>query len=90
MALPPETPAADRIAAFDALSAPGAAFRVLAQEQKALALISSGDTEAAIELLQSLIAEANVTPGLQQRAAELIVALGGDVSGALEAASDEG
>ncbi len=90
LALPPETPAADRIAAFDALSAPGAAFRVLAQEQKALALISSGDTEAAIELLQSLIAEANVTPGLQQRAAELIVALGGDVSGALEAASDEG
>ncbi len=90
LALPPETSADDRIAAFDALSAPGAPFRVLAQEQKALAMIGAGETDGAIDLLRSLITEANVTPGLQQRAAELIVALGGDVSPASETVQDGG
>ncbi|NNK78464.1 MAG: hypothetical protein HKP40_07100 [Litoreibacter sp.] len=79
-ALTLEAPASERIAAFDALSAPGAAFRTLAEEQKALVLIETGETEAAIELLQSLLVDAEVTPGLQRRAAELIVAVGGDLT----------
>lgn len=76
MSLPADTSAEDRIAAFDALSAPGAPFRVIAQEQKALVFIETGQKDEAIALLRSLISEAGVTPGLQARAAELMVALG--------------
>jgi hypothetical protein len=78
MALPKTVAAEDRMAAFEALAAPGAPFRVLAQEQKALVMVEQGDAEGAIALLKSVLQEAGVTAGLQQRAAELIVALGGD------------
>ena len=77
LALPEDTSDDDRIAAFDALSAPGAPFRTLAQEQKALILISQGKQDEALNILRALIDEAGLTPGLQRRAAELIVSLGG-------------
>ncbi|MFY0691145.1 MAG: hypothetical protein JXR14_04390 [Paracoccaceae bacterium] len=80
-ALTLDAPASDRLAAFEALSGPGAPFRTLAEEQRALILIETGETEAAVTLLQSLLVDAEVTPGLQRRAAELIVAVGGDLTG---------
>ncbi len=75
LALPLDSAAQARMDAFDAITGP---FRVLAQEQKALVLIETGERAAAAELLQSLIQDAEATPGLQRRAAELSVALGAD------------
>ncbi len=84
LALPPETDAAERISAFDAISGP---LRPLAQEQKAMAMIVAGDAEGAVALLRGLIEAADATPGLQRRASEMIVALGADIS---DTASDDG
>lgn len=77
LALSPDTPASERISAFDAVTGP---FNVLAQEQKALAMIADGQGGAAVEVLRTLIQSADATPGLQRRASELIVALGADIS----------
>lgn len=62
---------------FQDLSAPGAPLRLLAQEQLALLEVASGETPAAIERLQSILTDAEVRADLQQRALQLIVALGG-------------
>jgi len=82
LALPPTTDIEERRNAFNALAAPGAPFQLLAQEQLALISASEGDKEAAIATLQGILASATITPGLQRRASELIVALGGDLAGA--------
>jgi hypothetical protein len=58
-----------------ALAEPGAPYAALAEEQLALMDIVSGDTEAGIERLRRLEIAAGATPGLQQRVAQLIVAL---------------
>lgn len=79
LALPPETALADRRAAFEALAAPGAPFQPLAQEQLALILVEEGKTDEAITLLRSILDGSQVTAGLQRRASELIVALGGEL-----------
>ncbi len=71
-------PAADRRQQFEALAAPGAPLRLLAQEQLALIDIAEGDTDAALERLQALRQDAEVSVDLQQRAAQLIVALGAE------------
>ena len=42
-----------------------------------LALLESGQPDAAIATLQSILDDAQVSAGLQQRAAQVIVALGG-------------
>ncbi|MBO9444636.1 hypothetical protein [Ruegeria sp. R14_0] len=70
-------PAADRRVQFEALAAPGAPLRLLAEEQLALIDVSEGNVEAAITRLQSLRQDAEVSIDQQQRAAQLIVALGG-------------
>lgn len=62
-----------------AISAPGAAFRLLAEEQLALVEIETGEADAAIERLMAIIADQEVTAGLRRRATQLIVALGGDL-----------
>lgn len=80
LALPPETPVAERRSAFEALAAPGAPFQLLAQEQLALISAEEGDAEAAIATLRDVLNASGVTPGLQRRASELIVALGGDLT----------
>jgi hypothetical protein len=72
------TPPADRIAELTALTAPGAPFRQLAEEQIALAEAEGGDTEAAIARLRALLQEDGVSAGLRTRAQQTIVALGGD------------
>jgi hypothetical protein len=75
LALPMDGDAQARIDALDAITGP---FRVLAQEQKAMVLIETGERAAAAALLRDLIQDAEATPGLQRRAAELSVALGAD------------
>ncbi len=62
---------------LEALAAPGAPLSLLAQEQLALMDIEAGETEAALSKLQNIVADANVSTDLQQRALQVIVALGG-------------
>ncbi|CUH47835.1 hypothetical protein [Ruegeria atlantica] len=71
-------PAADRRLQFEALAAPGAPLRLLAEEQLALIDVSEGNVDAGITRLQALRQDAEVGVDLQQRAAQLIVALGGE------------
>ncbi|RLJ41529.1 hypothetical protein BCF46_2488 [Litoreibacter meonggei] len=80
LALPPETPVEERSAAFEALAAPGAPFQPLAEEQLALIAVETGKPEEAITILRGLLDSANITAGLQRRASELIVALGGNLA----------
>jgi len=72
------TPAADRRQAFEALASPGNPLRLLAREQMALIDIQEGDAEAAISRYQAILSDAEITSGLQQRALQVIVALGGE------------
>lgn len=62
---------------FEALAAPGAPLRLLALEQLALIDVAAGETQAAIDQYQSILQDAAVTSDLQQRAVQVIVALGG-------------
>lgn len=71
-------PAADRRQQFEALAIPGAPLRLLAQEQLALIDVAEGDTQAALDRLQALRQDAEASLDIQQRAAQLIVALGGE------------
>ncbi|KUJ82174.1 hypothetical protein [Ruegeria profundi] len=71
-------PVADRRQQFEALAAPGAPLRLLAEEQLALIDIAEGNADAAIDRLQAIRQDAEVGVDLQQRAAQLIVALGGE------------
>lgn len=70
--------AATRKQGFEALSGAGGALRLLAQEQLALIAIQENDPETAISTYQGILSDAGVTPDLQQRALQVIVALGGD------------
>ncbi|MDR9395741.1 MAG: hypothetical protein RI571_15735 [Roseovarius sp.] len=54
---------------------------LLADEQLAYLDIEAGDTEAALERLQTLVAAAQATAGLRQRASQAIVAIGGEPEG---------
>ncbi len=67
-----------RRAGFEAMDVPGHAFRMLASEQLALIDIETGETQAALDRLQAILIDAEVSPGLQQRALQVIVALGGE------------
>ncbi|MEM7318797.1 MAG: hypothetical protein AAF408_07220 [Pseudomonadota bacterium] len=63
---------------FEALAQPGAPLRLLAQEQLALIDVAEGMPDEAIARLQAIIQDAEAPADLQQRAAQLIVALGGE------------
>jgi hypothetical protein len=63
---------------FEALGAAGGSLRLMAQEQLALISIQEGDVEGAIATYQGILSDAQVTPDLQQRALQVIVALGGE------------
>ncbi|AZV79098.1 hypothetical protein EBB79_15270 [Parasedimentitalea marina] len=69
--------AQDRRIQYETLAQPGAPLRLLAQEQLALIDIADGDAEAAIARLQAILEDAEVTADLQDRARQVIVALGG-------------
>ncbi len=77
-------PAGERKQGFEALGTAGNRLSLLAQEQLALIAIQEGDTAGAVEQYQTILSDAQVTPDLQQRALQVIVALGGepDLSGA--------
>lgn len=77
-------PAAERQQGFEALGSAGGNLSLLAQEQLALIAIQQGDIEGAIATYQAVLSDAGVTPALQQRALQVIVALGGepDLNGA--------
>ncbi|MBW4707738.1 hypothetical protein KX928_08055 [Roseobacter sp. YSTF-M11] len=62
---------------FEALANAGSPLRLLALEQIALIDVAEGATEAAIERYQTILQDAAVTSDLQQRALQVIVALGG-------------
>ncbi|MEL7091866.1 MAG: tetratricopeptide repeat protein [Pseudomonadota bacterium] len=66
-----------RRAGFAELAVPGVDYRLLAEEQLALIDIEAGDTDAAIARFRSITNDAEATAGLQQRAVQAIVALGG-------------
>lgn len=80
--------AAARRAGFEALAVPGVRLRLLAEEQLALLEIEAGETEAALARFQAILNDAEATSGLQRRALQAMVALGG-VPQAIETA-DEG
>ncbi|MGX9353842.1 hypothetical protein ACS3SW_01385 [Roseobacteraceae bacterium S113] len=69
---------AERRAGFAGLAVPGNPLRVLAEEQLALLSVEEGDTQAAIEQLQRIVVDAESSTGQQNRARQLIVALGGE------------
>lgn len=71
-------PASDRKQGFEALGAAGGNLSLLAQEQLALISIEEGDIAGAIATYQAVLSDAGVTPDLQQRALQVIVALGGE------------
>ena len=72
------TPVADRRQSLEAMAQPGNVLRLLASEQLALIDIEEGDAEAAINRYQAILADAEVSSDLQQRALQVIVALGGE------------
>lgn len=71
---------AARIAALEPLSASGAPYRLLAQEQIALARVEQGEGEDAIAILRDILADEGASQDLRRRATQLIVALGGEVT----------
>ena len=78
---------AARDATLSELTTPGAPFRLLALEQKAVALIAAGRAEDALTLIHEIQAQDGVSQGLGNRLAEMTVALG-EVPGANPALPD--
>ena len=70
----------ERLSRLEPLMTPGAPFRLLAMEQTALILADIGSTDEAIEMLENILGDTEVTAGLRLRVSQLIVALGGDLS----------
>lgn len=79
--LGPALPPAERLALLEPLASPGAPYRVLAVEQQALARLEAGEREEAVALLQGLLDDQEASLGLRLRAAQLMVALGGQPGG---------
>ncbi|WP_299144835.1 tetratricopeptide repeat protein [uncultured Tateyamaria sp.] len=73
----PNQDAATRRAGFETLAVPGVPLRLLAEEQLALLDIEAGDSDGAIARFQMILDDAEATPGLQRRALQAMVALGG-------------
>jgi len=69
----------ERSGAYERLMAPGAPYRLLAQEQLAMQYVRDGDNEAAIGELTAILNDPSVTASLRSRAQQLIVALGGEL-----------
>ncbi len=78
----PDMDQGQRMAALDALANPGAPFRTLALEQRAVALLDAGDKDGALEQLKSLLQEPGVSDAMRNRTEQLILALGGELAGA--------
>jgi hypothetical protein len=77
-------PLADRRSALEGIAVAGRPFRVMAQEQLAYLLIEDGKNDAAITALQALAQDQEASTALRGRAAQVIVALGGEPPEALK------
>lgn len=73
-----DMPLADRRAALVPMAEAGRPYRTLAAEQLAYLLAEEGKAEEAIAALQALIEDQEAPGGLRSRAAQMIVALGGE------------
>ncbi|XDA96914.1 tetratricopeptide repeat protein [Sulfitobacter sp. LCG007] len=62
---------------LEGLAQPGSPIRLLCEEQIALLDIREGKNDEAIARYQNILQDAELTPDLQQRALQVIVALGG-------------
>jgi len=69
----------ERNDAYERLTAPNGPYRLLAQEQRAMQYVRDGDIDAAKAELAKLLVDPSITPGLRNRAQQLIVALGGSL-----------
>ena len=69
--------ASERQATLELLAAPGAPFRPLALEQRALMHLDAGNAEAAIADLETVMSEPGATAALRARAQQLLIAAGG-------------
>ena len=70
----------ERAATLELLVAPGAPFRPLGLEQRALMQLEKGDKAAAQADLQAILDDPTATQALQGRARQLIIASGGSVA----------
>lgn len=68
----------ERRSGFEGLAQAGGPLRLLAEEQLGLIEIETGEASAAITRFQAILNDAETTAGLQQRAAQVIVALGAE------------
>ena len=75
-----ELPATERLTRLAAIATPGAPYRLLAEEQMAIAEVATGNTSAALDRLAAILADTDVTAGLRRRVSQLIVALGGELT----------
>jgi len=82
--------AAKRLTALQKLAKPGNALRPLALEQIAIAKLDTGDEKAAIDQLGRLLEEPNLPTGVQQRAIQLLVSLGGEIPAQAQLLSGNG
>ncbi|RID93584.1 hypothetical protein D2N39_01300 [Gemmobacter lutimaris] len=73
-----EAPVADRRLALEPLAQPGRPYRTMALEQLAYLLVEEGRKDEAITALRALTTDQESPGGLRNRAAQMIVALGGD------------
>lgn len=71
--------AADRLSALDSLASAGMPLRMLALEQRALVHVESGEKEAALADLKVVFESSESSQTSQQRAGQLIIALGGEL-----------
>ena len=78
----PDAPAEERRARLEAIAGPGAPYRLLAEEQLALLDVEAGDRAAALARLGAILEDAEATPALEERARQLVVALGGALDAA--------
>jgi len=78
-----------RVAVINILAAPGAPFRPLALEQKALVLIDTGDPDGAITILTDLIEDSEATDAMRIRAGQILAALGGTAPSAPQLFSEQ-
>jgi hypothetical protein len=73
-----DLPAPERLAGLEALSMPGAPFRLIALEQIALVQMEQGETEAVRTTLGAILEDAGLPAGMAARAEALSEALGDD------------
>ncbi len=81
-----DQPVADRRKALQSMDIAGRPFRVLAEEQLAYLLLEDGKTDEALTALLALVQDQESPPGMRQRLALAITALGGKVPEAKPAA----